>query len=271
MSESTGYESLRRRYRRQTGQEIYRAVLGDANGVIYEPGRPGYMRVRTREALGLSPYATVRVGGVFNVEPGIGVLLAHDADGELSITGPDFSAQVAAGYDPGLNNPADPNAWGYIDTAMIAILRCEAMSTPATDSTSVAVHSFFYIKAGQAHLFAGDDIDLAAYIPAAETDHVLAGVFLENDDTLGSYASIEQAITTALDLTDVQECLDQAPRDAVPVWFWALYGGLTRLTNDESFLDGRQLFTQSVGFQVDSILTDSSGDILVDNGNVIVG
>ena len=46
MTDNTQNRQRKRRIRRKLGLEFRRAILGDSAGVVYEPGRPGYVRVR---------------------------------------------------------------------------------------------------------------------------------------------------------------------------------------------------------------------------------
>ena len=274
-------ERIRRRYRHATDLEGVTAILGTGDGRLYlEPGvDTSRVWVRFRQADGYMVETVARIETTLAVQLGAPVILGvSKQDGALIVRQADYVQQRALGYNPGLNNPADNALYGFVGQNRITTLLCHSLATPSVADTDVAVRSFFYIRNGTAHLFNGDTISLAATIAGISSGkHLLAGIFLENDDTLGVYTSTEQTTALALDLTDVQECIDGAPDDAIAVWFWRLYNGQTTISNrayargGDDFLDGRMIVTpQQVRSALDIILTDGNGDVLTDSdGNVL--
>lgn len=229
---------VRQKVRRRLGLEEYRAVLGDANGVIYDDPvkRPGYVRVRYLTAAGLSlPPVVLCDSYVGPMAPGTPILLRYNSDGELCVTKPNVTGQIAAGFNPLYNNPADQTMTKHVETSAIVPLLCHPTSPV---SMNVMVREFCYKRGKTANLFAGALVDLTAYVPAAG-DQCLVLLSLKTDNTIEVTQSDDQSMIIPLDLTDVQEAVDDATAYSIPVWFWRLADGQTTVIDTDSRMDFR--------------------------------
>src|SRR5574342_207793 len=252
MADSTDqeFENVRRMIQARLNLNKRRASLGDANGVVYVPGKQGYVYVREKQADGLGIRKEVRLHPLANIriEPGLAVLLGYDDDNELCLMQGDFSGQLQQGANPWANNPLDP-AFKFVNQDSITTLLSHSTSPL---SMSVVVRSWIYITDNTAYSVPTTLVDLTASVPAAG-NHLLAGLFVKTDQTIEVKLSTAQSELDPLDLTDVQECVTGATAGSSPCWFWRLYGGQT-VVNDkrfadggDSFLDGRQIIAPIPG------------------------
>lgn len=231
-------DPLRTIIRRKVGLERYEASLGDSSGVIYEPGRPGMVRVRYLWADGESMPTTVRQPRLpTSMTPGTAVWVGYDEDEQYVVLGPRISGQLAAGMNPNANQANSDSANTFVDLSYAAILRAQPASPP---SLNLIVRAFIYMRDNVANQFPGEIVDMTSYRPGSAGEHRLAGMFVKTDNTIGVYTSTAQSALDPLDLTDVQECMDNAVDSAIPVHFWRLENAMTAITDEYSFLDGRQ-------------------------------
>lgn len=239
---------LRQTIRRRLGLEEYPAILGDADGIVWDDPvrKPGVMRIRYATASGLSLPPFARVGSTYqgSTAPGTGVFVGWE-DNELRVLRPNVNAQLAAGQNPALNNAALATRSQQATDSIVMF-----KSHPTSPiSLNVVVRSWLYIESGTVKLFdaSGDDgaggfkgkIDLSSYVPTTG-EHRLACLFLKPDNTLEVVASTTQSIIEPLDLTDVQECFDAATDTTKPCWAWRLADGQTAIGDESSWLDLRQ-------------------------------
>lgn len=253
--ESIVTDHQRQTIRRRLGFEAYRAILGDADGIVWDDPirRPGMLRIRYTTAAGLSLPPLARIGSAYqgSVAPGTGVWIGWE-DGELRVLRPDVNTQMAAGFNPALNH-ASVAAHSQQATDSIVMFKSHPTSPISLD---VVVRSWLYIESGTVKLFdaSGDDgaggfkgkIDLSSYVPTTG-DHRLACLFLKPDNTIEVIASTTQSIIEPLDLTDVQECFDAATDITKPCWAWRLADGQTAIGDESSWLDLRQFINIATG------------------------
>lgn len=249
MVKGVEFSQVKRDFLRAIGQEWYRASLGDGDGIIYEPGRPGYVRVRYVTANELSLPTTVRMRATIPMRPGIAVIVQWSAfDRGYAVVAGDFDGLEQQEVSPLVMNAADPNAYAFKPSDFIPMLMSHPFTTPEADSLKVAVREFPYLDAsGTWHFFGGVEggVDLTSSIPGGTAQHRLAGLFLKTDDTIEVSASTAQSQLDPLVLADVQECQAGASAGSLPVWFWRLYTGQTAIVNEDSFLDGRQFISRN--------------------------
>lgn len=243
------FDDTRRQIRRKLGLEVYFATLGDANGIVQEPNRPGYCRVRYTTAAGLSLPPVVKLRAVVPMNPGLPVVVSYDERGDLAIIAGDFDGLVASGSNPFILNPADRNVYGFTGQTQIVTALSHAVSTSNTPSTDVAVRSWIYLQEDTWYYFPGERVPLASFIPAAGLQ-CLAGLYLKDDLTIEVLASTDKDLLDPLGLDDVQEIHDAATAGSIPIWFWRLADDQSEVTDVDSFLDGRQFLntiTSSTG------------------------
>lgn len=233
-------DPLRSRIRRKLGLERAEAVLGDADGVVHAPGRPGFVYVRYITASGDGWPQTVRKP-IRNTpyDPGVAVWVVDDEDGELAVLGPRISAQLAAGENPLRNDVINDPSGGFLDLSLVAMLRCEPTLPP---SMSVMLHAWLYIVDSEVKLYEGNgDIDLTSFVPTNPGEWCLAGVFVDTDTNTEEVVASTPVLAIAdLGLTDVQEIVTAAASTSVPSKFWRLENGMTEVTEEHDFLDARQ-------------------------------
>lgn len=228
---------LVRKFRRKFNLDKERALLGDASGVIYEPNRKGYVRVRKQAANGLfTAPAVVRLGRAqVNMTPNKAIWLGYDEDDEVTVIGPDFSGQLAQGDNPYSNNMGDRNLYAYTNQDSIVTLLSHARQ-PA--SMTVAVRGFYSISETAVTEFPGGTITLQA--PTYGTQHRLAAIFLKSDMTLEATYGTVQSIVEPLDTSDMTECVLNKTAYAIPIAFWRVYGSQTVVIDTDKWADGRQ-------------------------------
>lgn len=240
----TQTDSLARYIRKRFRLDTYTAVLGDADGVVPENLRPGYVRVRYTTAAGLSLPPVVRMRANLPLNPGLAVIVGYDSQGELAVIEGDFSGMASQGINPLIGNTADPTIYGYTSQSTIMTLLSHALSLAGAASTDVAVRTWIYCLDGIWYYFPGERVALGGYIPAAGLQ-CLAGLYLKTDQTIEVFTSTTKNLLDPLGLDDVQEIQASASAGSLPVWFWKLADAQTSITDADSFLDGRQFVNVS--------------------------
>lgn len=233
-------DPLRSHLRRKLGLDRREAVMGDATGLIFAPGRAGHVKVRYITATGDGWPQTVRKPRLPTpYTPGTPVWVGYDEDEQLAVLGPRISAQLAAGENPFGNDVINDPSGGFLDMARVAMLRCEPTPEP---SMSVMMHAWMYVVDGDVKLYEGNgDIDLTSFVPTNPGEICLAGVFLDTDtNTEEVLASTPVLATEDLGLADVQEIVTAAAATSMPSKFWRLENGMTEVTEEHDFLDARQ-------------------------------
>ncbi len=268
------FEQVRRKIRQTLNLDKKRASLGDSNGAIYVPGKQGYVYVREKQADGLGIRKEVRLHPNANIpiRVGLAVLLGYDDDNELCLMQSDFAGQVQQGSNPWANNPLDP-AFKYVNQLQFMTLLCHSTSPL---SMKVVVRAWIYIQDNTVYGYAGELLDLTSSVPAAG-NHLLAGIFIKNNQTAEIKLSTAQSTLDPLDLTDIQECVTASTTGSVACWFWRLYGGQT-VVNDkafpdgDNFLDGRQIINVDTALIVKEVdgapLVKNVRTIRVSNGTL---
>lgn len=216
---------IQRRRQRIVRQRAYsKGVLGNGSGTVY--ARSGYYYVRfpaNTDDNGNTTYTAaiaIRYGGegLIPAKEGVEVLVKRDIDGIPSIFRVDPDYYERAGIDSRAFNMGETFS-RWIDVRnIIRWLTRPVGSSSTADSTLVTIREnpFYVDQYMDWHAYAGtvleaSKVDLAAYIPAADY-HCLAIVFFDVlQGTYAVYASTAQAIATALDSTDYDECFEQLP------------------------------------------------------------
>lgn len=248
--------------RRRLRLDTFRAVLGDVNGVIDEPGRPGYVRVRRYTSDGLGQYEVVRERGMTVRTPNTPVKLGYDTDDELAVIESDFGGQLAQGTNPVLNNPLNQDVYKWTGQSELTTLFCHALTTATTPSTSVAVRAWIYTRHNTIQRFAGAQVDLSSVIPAVGL-HRIAVVFVTYANSTEVVASTTKNTLDPIDLTDVQECFDNRTPGSYPVWAWKLADAQTSITENDKWLDCRGILNVDSIDGVDTFALDVTAPTLI--------
>lgn len=229
---------LKRKFARKARLERFSALLADNNGVIYEPGLPGYVRVRQYGANGqLSAPFAVRSRGMVNMLPNRPVQLGYDETDRLCIVSADFDGIIAQNASPLTDNASDPNVYSVSNQSQIIPL-VSSPTNPA--STNVRVVSWIYYDGdASVYQFTGALVDLSSYIPTSG-NHRLAGLFLKYDRTIEVKTSTTKSTSDPISIDDASECYLARSPGSKAVWFWRLHDNQASITNADSFLDGRQ-------------------------------
>lgn len=265
-------QQLRREYRRDTGQDLEPAYLGDENGEIYDINQDGYVWVRFLAAGGnFSKAISVRLRAVVPInseDSQTPVMVGYDHQGKLAVLDIDFDGMLARNQSPYLSNPADVNLYGFTAPSQFMPLYSHATSTPSTASTDVAVWGIVYIYGDTVHVFYGERVALSSYIPSAGQQR-LACLFLKADDTIEVTVSTIKAEAEPIGIVDLQECLDGATPGSLPLWAWLLKDAATTLTDADRYQDLRQLinmsFSMPSGF-FDNLVVNNAGEPVYNNG-----
>lgn len=264
---------LASQFQKRIGFRTEKAILGDENGRVAEPGQPGYVRVRRTVAGGFSEYLTVRLGIAINPINGMAVRLGYDADNQLAVVGVDFAGLEAQGTNSTTNNPADPNNSYYIQQMRLSTFVCHPISS-AADSMLVAVQTgdVVDLDVDTITLFPGEQVDLTSYIPAGAGEWLIACIFWKDDNTLEVITSTAKTSPDDLGLDDINECMAGRTAGSLPIWAWRLYNGQTGIAagapadGGDDFMDLRPLFfmLQSGG---GSGITQLTGDVTAGPGS----
>ncbi len=279
----------RQQIRRKLGLEAIAASLGDANGVIYTPGRPGFYEVRVAAGINsdgsprfLQPASVrLKLGVSLTIVPGAALWLNYDENNELVITGGNSVAQAQQGINPIQQNPLDPYVWGSTNQTEILTLN-SSPTTPA--GTEIYVKGWVVIANGVLLVFPGALTgDLSVSIPIAGEHCALAIGVMSDYATLETSVSTAKETTDPLGITDYQEALDGLSSDTIPAWIYRLHDAQTQIRDEDQWLDLRQMINIGptggggstvinilINARLDAILTDGNGDVLSDgNGDVL--
>lgn len=226
------------------------AVLGNGQGVI----RYGLGKVWVRTEAGTdsnnntiyNPPQVVNAGvGGYVPYEGAKVRLEWDDNGQLAIKSGDTLDMCHAGIDPQILNPLLPEArFIYLRNVVRAMNRPDGQGS--TTSTTMWVNPLYHDdNYGNLNYYSGTALkaskpDLSSYIPSAGY-HCYAVTFLRTiDNTIQITASTEQLLTSALDLTDLQECFAQRDPETIPLTAYTLADGATGIDIRDVTEDLRQ-------------------------------
>jgi len=214
------YQPIRQRVLRR--RNYIEAILGDGSGSVYAGKSRYWVRVKMRtDANGNVTYGQplpmrYAAGAGIIEKEGVEVLLKVDYDDELTIERmkPDYWDR--AGIDSRAFNTAAPHdQWVYLKYVVRDLTR-PVGSTASQSSTLVTIREnpFFVDDALDFYIFAGtnraaDKPDLASFIPAVDTHRLICIFFDTYQQEPLVVGSTAQALTTAIDTTDYQECFDQ--------------------------------------------------------------
>jgi hypothetical protein len=229
---------LRRQYRRGTQADGIKAILGDENGRISVDAEKHYYYVRIangEDSSNVTQYGhafpVMSGGNYFGSEKvGHAVWIAHAIDGELSVVMSDRSVMVEQGKSPRGENPNSPyNKFKYMKDADLFLAK--PLNTQQTPGFEVRIEPSWYIDDNDIFtMFEGGVIDLTSDVPAVDGDgnsqHLIAGIFINSSGTLESVTSTARPVETALSWTvDVVEIWNARSVRAMPIRFYHLLVG----------------------------------------------
>lgn len=214
------YQPIRQRVIRKTAR--LEAVLGNGSGSVYASKTRYWVRVAMRaDSDGNMTYGQplpMRYAPGYPIieKEGVEVLLFYDHDGELSIERMKTDYFDRADIDSRSFNSASPqDQWLYLRN-VVRFLTRPVGSSATEDSTLITVRENpffvddvmdFYIYAGTTS--AASKPDLASYIPAADYQRLICIFFDTKQQEPFVAGSTTQALTTAIDSTDLTECFAQ--------------------------------------------------------------
>jgi len=251
-----------RRLRRQLQRRAYNraAVIGDETGTVYA----GLGKIWVRFRAGTDEYGTVTYTPAVKVNRGDAnyidkanapVRIIYDENDELTVKGIDNKEYRNAGIDSAIVNYGSKSSrWFLLKYATRAA--CRPVGNATDTSTLVSVRGMTYVdNYGDIHDLPetarqADKIDLASYIPAAGYHRIVcvfARTIANTYQVTGSTAQLE---TSALDLTDFQECFDQADAETIPLGAFKLHNAQTTIDIRDFAEDLRQFVNmpQRLGF-----------------------
>ncbi len=272
----------RQRIRRKMGLDAIPGLLGDGDGVVYEPGRPGFYRVRIANGVNsdgsprFTQAAPVRLksGVALAIIPGAGIWLNYDENDELVITGGNSVVQEAQGINQIQQNPLDPYAHGSTNQAEILTLASSPITPPGTQ---IYVKPWVVYTNGTLNIFNGTlSPNLASVIPGSGLHRAAAIGVMSDYQTVEYAVGTIKATTDPLDISDYREAIGSLTSDTTPAWIYRLHDAQTQIMNGDKWLDVRQMINTASAAQnaaqsaINNILTDSNGDVLSDgNGDVL--
>lgn len=250
-------EILRRLFQNRVGDAWY-AVLGDRLGTGARtdvPGKPGWvyiMFLNGGDANGNVSYTAptmVRAAGVaFPNVPGTGLWVGYGYDGDLCVKAAHNKALDAMGINTQVLNPLNQQS-RFVYPWQLTYGLASAVGNSTTPSTLVTVKKIRHYTGGNLLQpfdtpLQADKIDLASYIPAADT-HCYAMVWLDtytNDPAVTT--SVTQALSSPLSDADLQECVVRSassrPPDAIPFKAFYLSNDQGSITQSDLDVDVRQ-------------------------------
>jgi hypothetical protein len=198
------------------------AILGDSNGNVYAGKSRYWVRIASQtdddNNVTYGNPLPIRYSAASSIPPlqGVEVLLKVDYDNQLSIMRVKPNWFENANIDSRTFNQGEPqNAWVLLKNVVRWLTR-PVGSTNGTDSTLITIREnpFFvddfldwFSYAGTTR--AADKPDLASYIPAADTQCLVCIFFDTFQQTYKVTTSTAQALTSAIDSTDYDECFAQ--------------------------------------------------------------
>jgi hypothetical protein len=261
---------LREKYRRDTDTTGEAAVLGNAAGIVYVPGRTGFVYVRRQASDGSYTDEAQARGPTANVKTAVNrfVTLGY-TNNILHVTGVSFDAELTAGQNPMINNAADPLANKWTDQATIKTAYCHAVQgtmTAAVRVWPVLYRGKFYIAQG--------NVDLTSYVPSSGK-HRLVLVYADQSLDILAAGSDEQATGIPLSLTDMNEAYSAATDVLAPIWFWYLASSTTALSNADypdgnKWIDARQIINLDAAAQTSEPLYDENMALITDENSELV-
>ncbi len=226
-----------RQFRQNTGIDTIAGRISNDGNSPYTPD--GLIWVQVKSGDGWLPRRKAELKAQILIKSGNPVRLGKNAGGksDFAILGPDIEAIRATGENPLINNGADPNVNGFVDTASIAILKVTPTSPP---STSLSVWPAWLPFPDGLKYFGSEQVPLASEITALSSGfHQLVGLFVDRSLTITKTTSTEQDSLDLIGSTDVDEVYDARPAGSTVCGLWIIADGMTDINSDAEYFDPR--------------------------------
>lgn len=222
---------------RATGRNTRAATIGDSAGVIYEPGRPGYVRVTYPASSGRTYPTVVRLRIGIRLDAGTPVIVGLDRNNQPAVIDIDFDGMESGDWNP-YTAATTNQVVQTTDLNTSPILLSTAFG--ASQPLYVTLFPFRYIRNGTLHNFTGisGGIDSSSYIPLTVGQACVVGLFLTPSDT--HEIQVSTATYDPVGDVDIQECITKATDGSIPSSFYKLVYGQTLISDTDKLWDARQ-------------------------------
>lgn len=241
-------------------------LLGRQDGALRGPRGMYYVREILADGREMPAITLPRSRDAqFPVRYNIAVRLGRNSTGQRVIMGSDQAAMLVQGVNPAVTNMGDPQNL-TVHKEQITPLRCRPSQDPAKPLYAEVLPERFVLGSTY-YDWVGGDIDVSGEVPASG-NHCYTIVFWRTSTNgLSIASSTPQSTGTALDSTDVQEAIDAADTDAMPIKAFVLQGDMTALNGDvDHTIDIRTLFSTGVGSGGATDFSDLTGTAATTQG-----
>lgn len=223
------YQKLKDKIRRAVGIDEQYAILGDGSGVVNVVEKPGYVYARINQGNSYSAPIIARLITSTNVYEGASVVIATVGGEPSVIRGlaeyqltQGAGGQGAAATQKGGFNAYDPTV---ISTLFHGTLE-QALDVQADSpfSQTVVINGETYLADGTFNTYAGERLDMTSYYPAA-SKRCMAVLFLATDNTIEVQVSTDAELLDPPTAAEIQECIDAASTNAIPIYAINLVDG----------------------------------------------
>lgn len=253
-------QNTRDRFRRLLGLDDRSAIIGDSAGVIYEPGRTGFVRVRYPSADGYGYPTVVRLAIGAALSVGLPVRVGWK-DGEVQVKALDNQGLDVGNWNGYIGTTTNQQTNG-VDLNLSPLLLSTAFGV--AKPLYVTLFPLKYVNGSTLHYFPGvsGGIDLSSYVPGSANEHCIVGIFVTPSDVHEIQVSTVKDLSEPLGDDDCQECITAATALSIPAVFWRLYYGQTLISDTDKWLDIRQW--------INVPSTGGSSSLTIDDGTTTV-
>lgn len=223
---------IRGKYRKDNDLDLKPALVGKADGTVYDDIIPNSGRVYVREkwsdTLGMPYLIRGPISSGIKLTPGLPVLIGRNK-GEPYIKFIDAQAVQTTGQNP-LTAAQPTNTYQQQQTFQTLLV------TPTNPpGTLVHVSGWTPFVGGTLYEFPPQNVDLGSLIPSAGQQRY-ATIFVKNDyattEIKGSTVKISMGPET-MTLADAQENVNARTAGSTPVWSVWLHDGITTIGQTE--------------------------------------
>lgn len=240
----------------QPRQGVRHGLLGDGNGTVMVPNRPGWAYIRYREDLNRLSIVRYLLQEQLPDECPVVVGRKHPDDPFVQVLDKDWTLYA---YTPSQSTVTQHG------TEVITLEDLAPGKVVVTDpvSLSVDVRAFLYVNGSNAVEYGGGTIDLTGDVPGA-AGHWLSLVYMDLD--------VDELASTTGDLTTVgvYAPAPDVPENALPLAVVDLANGDTEITGDD-IVQYKAMYN-SVGGQVENVLSAAvvhEGNVVTNDGEIV--